>query len=550
MQELEESGLSRPIAGARRLWPWLRQQVGKPPDRDVRSSAEQASAFDVHWTYADGVVCVIAAGLLLRLLCAAFIPLAGDEVLYWRYSRHLAAGYLDHPLMNPLLIRAGTSLHGDSPFGVRSLVIALAIPSSWAVWRAGELLLASPRAGATAALMFNLMLVLSVGGMFATSDQSLLAASAFLLYTLAQLSTTGRGVWWLGVGAAIGLGLLSKYTAIFFAPGILGWLMLVPVQRKWLATPWPYAGALLAAAMFSPVLVWNAEHGWASAIYQSSRMIVRAWSLRYAAELVGSQILMITPPIFVLAAIGLFIGLRDRAARDTWAVLIAAMITPALVYFLWHSLHDRVQANWLEFIYPAIGLAAAAGSSAALQKRSSAAWRSWSMRLAAPVGIAFAVLVLAQAAFGVFPVSRKDPTSRVLGYGWPALAHDIDSVRENVGASSILTTDYSLASELSYYLPSPVPVEQISDRVRWANEPAPNPSLFTGPMLYVCKNACGQEPKLPQRFRHIQFLTTFPRLRNGVIIDHYSVYRVSDPIGPALDPMYPIRLKGAGDDRL
>ena len=36
------------------------------------------------------------------------------------------------------------------------------------------------------------------------------------------------------------------------------------------------------------------------------------------------------------------------------------MIAPAAVYFLWHSLHDRVQGNWPSFLYPAIAIAAAA----------------------------------------------------------------------------------------------------------------------------------------------------------------------------------------------
>src|SRR5262249_54903542 len=152
----------------------------------------------------------------------------------------------------------------------------------------------------------------------------------------------GRGAWWLGVGAAMGAGLLSKYTMLFFAPGVLAWVLLVPAQRKWLATPWPYAGAALAALIFSPVVAWNAEHGWASAIYQSSRMIVRALSLRFTAELVGAQIALVTPPILALACIGLGVGLRERTAREAWALLLAALVAPATIYFLWHSLHQRV----------------------------------------------------------------------------------------------------------------------------------------------------------------------------------------------------------------
>src|SRR5262249_37321309 len=109
LQELREVGRSRGDEAARRS-PFSAPLA--QPRRDNAAASNQTlaqSGAQSGWTYADSVICVIACGLLLRFLCAAFVPLAGDEVLYWRYSRHLAAGYLDHPLMNPLLIRAGTS---------------------------------------------------------------------------------------------------------------------------------------------------------------------------------------------------------------------------------------------------------------------------------------------------------------------------------------------------------------------------------------------------------------------------------------------------------
>ncbi|MFX8743343.1 glycosyltransferase family 39 protein, partial [Acinetobacter baumannii] len=87
-------------------------------------------------------------------------------------------------------------------------------------------------------------------------------------YFLARILETGRGVWWLGVGAAAGFGLLSKYTALFFGAQILLWLVLVKDQRRWLASPWLYAGGIVAVAIFSPVIIWNADHQWVSFIKQ------------------------------------------------------------------------------------------------------------------------------------------------------------------------------------------------------------------------------------------------------------------------------------------
>src|SRR5205823_2483298 len=62
---------------------------------------------------------VLIAGALVRFLFAGLIPLFGDEAYYWEWSRHLAAGYFDHPPGIPLLIRAGTAVAGNVALGVR-----------------------------------------------------------------------------------------------------------------------------------------------------------------------------------------------------------------------------------------------------------------------------------------------------------------------------------------------------------------------------------------------------------------------------------------------
>ena len=161
-----------------------------------------------------------------------------------------------------------------------------------------------------------------------------------------------------------------------------------------------------------------------------------------------------------------------------------------------------------------------------------------------------AIIVYTQALVPILPLGSKDPAGRVLGYGWADLAHKIDDMRAGVGAPVVLATDYSLAGELAYYLPSKTAVHQINERIRWVNEPQPDPRLFNAQMIYVCKNGCGYVPLLPQRFRQVEFLGTLPRSRGGVTIEHYSVYRLAGPIGPALSPMYPVRLKGVDDASL
>ena len=71
----------------------------------------------------------VAAAILIlvgvRLVCAALVPLSFDESDYWIWSKHIAGGYFDHPPINPILIRIGTTLFGDTEFGVRVLGVLL-----------------------------------------------------------------------------------------------------------------------------------------------------------------------------------------------------------------------------------------------------------------------------------------------------------------------------------------------------------------------------------------------------------------------------------------
>src|SRR5437588_9991750 len=182
----------------------------------------------------------ILALVALRLVAAAFTPITFDEAYYWMWSKHLAGGYYDHPPGVAAVIRLGTLVAGDTELGVRLVSVLLALPMSWAVFRAASILFGGVRVAATATILLNVTLMAAVGTVIVTPDAPLLVASSFVLFFLAKVLETGRGAWWLAVGAAVGTALLSKYTALFFGPAILIWVIAVPKLRRWLVSPWPY----------------------------------------------------------------------------------------------------------------------------------------------------------------------------------------------------------------------------------------------------------------------------------------------------------------------
>src|SRR3954469_17846557 len=99
---------------------------------------------------AGGTALTVAALVLLRLVAAAYTPLTFDEAYYWTWSKHLAGGYYDPPPMVAVVIRLGTLIAGDTELGVRLVSILLALPMSYAVFRAAEILFGSVRVAATA----------------------------------------------------------------------------------------------------------------------------------------------------------------------------------------------------------------------------------------------------------------------------------------------------------------------------------------------------------------------------------------------------------------
>jgi 4-amino-4-deoxy-L-arabinose transferase-like glycosyltransferase len=80
------------------------------------------------------------------------------------------------------------------------------------------------------------------------------------LYALVRLCRDDRPRWWLLLGLALGLGLLTKFSAAFIGLALLGGLLVTP-RRRWLLTPWPWIAALLALAIGSPSLVGQIQLG-------------------------------------------------------------------------------------------------------------------------------------------------------------------------------------------------------------------------------------------------------------------------------------------------
>ena len=296
-------------------------------------------------------------------MAARRLELTFDEAYYALWSRSLAFGYLDHPPMVALLIRASTAVFGGSELGVRalSLVLVGALPAlialiAWRMFRSAE-------TAALAVLMWIGMPLVMAGAVFATPDAPLVVFWTLGLAALVELWRTGKARWLLAIGVALGLMLQSKFTAAFFAAGVALAFATTPSLRRWLVSPASAAALAIAAAIFAPFVVWNAGHGWATFVKQLGRAPPHGFEPFYVVEFVAAQIGLMNPLVFApfaaaVAAVPWRRSVAPGSADEARRILLST-IAPAALYFLLHALHDRVQGNWLAPLFPASAILAA-----------------------------------------------------------------------------------------------------------------------------------------------------------------------------------------------
>src|SRR6185437_12338267 len=170
-----------------------------------------------------GLLALLAALAALRLLAAAAIPLTEDEAYYRLWAAAPRLGYYDHPPMIAWWIWAGVRVAGDTALGVRLLPVASSLVSTLLVFDLGQRL-PGRRAGLTAAVLYNATITVGAGALLAVPD---VPASLFWVLALwAMARAVAKPAFWLLAGAAAGLACLSKYSALFLAPGAVLWLAL------------------------------------------------------------------------------------------------------------------------------------------------------------------------------------------------------------------------------------------------------------------------------------------------------------------------------------
>jgi 4-amino-4-deoxy-L-arabinose transferase-like glycosyltransferase len=501
------------------------------------------------------VAALILAMTALRMIYAGAIELRTDEAYYWTWSKENVLSYLDHPPAIAWFIRFGTAIFGDTNFGVRFAGILAMLVTQLLLADIVRRVTHDVRAVVLAVLMPEAALYYGLLMAKVSPDIALIPFAIAMVWALIRLHESGDGRWWLAAGVFAGLALLSKFTAVMLLPAVAAFMLVPDWRRRWLSSPYPWAAALIAVVLFSPVLIWNAGHDWASFRFQSVRATAaHELSLRTVGEFIGLQfglVGFILLPV-VLSGVALT-AWRGYRRGDAVAILLSTAVIVPLGYFFWKSLSLRVGDTWPMFIWP-VGFAATAINIAMLPREGFPAWMikstiGWA-KAAIVAGIVMVILVFLY--YVVTPwnfIGRTDPVGGEAGY--QQVVDRAQAELQKIGASWIATTDYRTYSMLRWYFNGRVPVIQINERGRFLGFRDPGMDLIKGHTgLYVGREPDNLSPLWAATTAIKQPLERVDRSWRGIVMDTYALEKLTGwtpELSPPQDsPLYRWRVL-AGD---
>jgi dolichol-phosphate mannosyltransferase len=308
------------------------------------------SQANMRWRFL--ALAVVGYTLVLRCVYLGVPELLHEEAYYWNYAQHLDIGYLDHPPMVAWIIHLGTMLFGDTEFGVRFGAFICWLVTALFSCRLTSRIFNKSTASRALLLISALPIFFGVG-LLMTPDAPLIACWSGALYFLYRaLIDEKRHAWWC-VGICLGLGMLSKYTIALLGPATLLFLIVDARSRRWFLKPDPYLAAGIALAVFSPVIIWNFHHGWASFIFQGPHRVAGEFIFSVHA-LIGGILFLLTPTGFA-AALSILIFRKacrvdfhhpsDSSISRSYTFGLVFLLVPLSV-FLTFSLSKPVKLNW------------------------------------------------------------------------------------------------------------------------------------------------------------------------------------------------------------
>jgi len=317
----------------------------------------------IYW--ALGILLLLSA--VARGLIAGSIELGNDEVYYWTYARYPDLSHFDHPPMVGLVIQFFTlNLLFESEFFLRLASVVLGTLSTLLIFLIGK-------------EIKNKLTGLYAAFLYTASFYGFILAGTFIL------PDTPQGFFWLGslyllvhslpdehismrsrnflfaAGILAGMALLSKYHSFFLLAGVFMYILLY--NPKWFQVKETYLAFLVSILIFSPVIIWNADHDFISFTFHESRVNPESSGIKiqyFLTEVIGQ--FFYNNPVNVLIILAAFVAMvrRKNILELRYQRLILWISLPLVVVFTGFSLFRSTLPHWTGPAYYGFILLAAA----------------------------------------------------------------------------------------------------------------------------------------------------------------------------------------------
>jgi 4-amino-4-deoxy-L-arabinose transferase-like glycosyltransferase len=449
-----------------------------------------------------------------------------DEAQYWVWAQHLDWGYYSKPPMVAWLIAASTRLFGDGGPAVRLTAPLLHFATAMTIYGCARRLY-DLKTAFWSAVTYAALPGVAVSATIMSTDAPMMLCWAVALFAFLRARDSDDRRWWLVVGVAIGLGLLSKYAMAYWLLCAVIFLGLFRDERRHL--PMLLGAAALGLILYAPNFLWNFGNGFVSYRHTEANASLGG-ALFHPGNLLeffGAQFGVFGPLLF--AALIAIVALAGRTLADRRAALLICFTLPPLALILGLSLLSRAQPNWAAPSYIAATVLVVAWLLA--EGRRIVIVISLALHLVAALLVAVGLRNVAAVAGMTLP-AKYDPLHRL--QGWRSLGRAVSIELARHPGAILMADDRELLAALMFYVqPHPLnalewnPTGGVHDQFELTQRPA----LDRGADFLLVAQNPKDVPAILARFAAVgppETITIFIGRRGAVASPaeqrHYAIY--------------------------
>ena len=403
---------------------------------------------------------ITAAVFIVHMLTNSRYGFHRDELQFLSDARHLEWGFVAYPPLTPFLERIAMQIFGLSLIGLRLFSV---MAQCLAIFITG-LMARELGGGRLAQVAAALCIALSPLSLFEGTEFQYSSFDylwwVLIAYFVIRLLKSDDPRWCLAIGAAVGIGLLTKYTMAFFVCGILAGLILTGA-RRFLSSVWFWAGIGLAAVIFLPNLAWLIRHDFVSLHFLQHIHGRDVGQGRSNDFLVGQLLVCTNPATAPVWIAGLIWLMRERRFR----MLALMYLVPFALFFFGKGRH-----YYLGAAYPMLMAAGAVACERWLEARSRIQRRSIEAVFFAALAVCgayiCALVVPLQSSGALMRFALRNNGDLREETGWNELVKTVADVRDSLPAEQranvgVLVGNYGEQGAIEilgapYHLPPPI----------------------------------------------------------------------------------------------